>query len=232
MTVPTDRAYPANATNKVWQGKKSFLDKAKSSTKTGLGDTLKTAEASWKLIPWADLDASAKTAATPAAAEKLLATAKLALVKVNKAKADLLVAKEQAKQTKTNKALSKTAMAAAAQIQIDLNTAINRLGTVKVTDFETLVSTVQSEALTRMTNVRVQLGKDQVMTGGAATWDRKVLKVSGVVWKKGTANDIKGKKVVVRGDTAGNQNAEGVSRIFQNDMKLTAAAGNTAEFKV
>ncbi len=231
MTVPADRAYPATATNAAWQKKKSLLDKAKSATKTGLGETLKAAELKWKAIPWDALDASNKTAATPEAAERLLSAAKLALVKVNAAKLELKAAKAQAKTTKINKALSKTAMAAAAQIEIDLNTAINRLGTVKLTDFESIVENVQAESLTKMSNVRVQFGKDTVMTGTAATWDRKVLKVTGVVWKVGSAATIKGKTVIVRGDTVGNQNAEGISRVFQNDMKIDTAAGNTATFK-
>ncbi len=232
MTVPADRTYPATATNAAWQKKKSFLDKAKSSTKTGLGDTLKAAELKWKAIPWADLDASTKTAATPAGAEKLLATAKLALVKVNAAKLDLKAAKTQAKATKINKALSKTAMAAAAQIEIDLNTAINRLGTVKLTDFDALVEKVQNEGVTKLRSISVSFGNAVVMTGATATWDRKLFKVSGVVWKKGDAQAIKDKTVVVSAEKIASEKTEGGYLLFKNDMKLDTATGNTANFKV
>lgn len=231
MTVPADRTYPATATNAAWQKKKSTLDKAKSSTKTGLGDTLKAAELAWKAIPWADLDASDKTAATPAAAERLLAAAKLALVKVGTAKVALKAAKLQAKNTKTNKALSKTASAAAAQIETDLNTAINRLGTVKLTDFDSLVEKVQNESVTKLRSISVSSGKAVVMTGTTATWDRKVLKVSGVVWKKGDAQAIMGKTVVVSAEKIASEKTEGGYLQFKNDMKLDSASGATATFK-
>lgn len=231
MTVPADRTYPANATNAVWQKKKSFLDKAKSSTKTGLGDTLKAAELAWKAIPWADLDASDKTAVTPAGAERLLAKAKLALVKVGTAKVALKAAKLQAKNTKINKALSKPAMAAAAQIEIDLNTAINRLATVKLTDFESLATKVQNESVTKLWNISVSSGNAVVMTGATATWDRKAFKVAGVVWKKGDAQAIMGKTVVVSAEKIASEKTEGGYLNFKNDMKLESASGNTATFK-
>jgi len=44
MSVPTDVSYPVIATDAAWQKKKSFIDKAKASTKTGLGADLKAAE--------------------------------------------------------------------------------------------------------------------------------------------------------------------------------------------
>lgn len=50
--------YPADLTNKSWQKAKSFLDKNKAKTKTGLGDALEKAEAEWKRINWPALDAS------------------------------------------------------------------------------------------------------------------------------------------------------------------------------
>jgi hypothetical protein len=233
MTVPTDKSYPAVATNAAWQKKKSFLDKASSKTKkTGLGAKLALAEKSWKAIPWADLDASKKTAGTPATAAKLLDNAKDALLKVKTAINFLDDAKDAATTTKNLKSLTKTSSLAANNIANALASAIKRLETIKVTDFEDLVRKVQSESTITLTNIRVQDGTDTVMTGGSATWDRKVLKVSNVVWKKGTANDINGKKVIVRGDMVGSsQHAEGISKLFQNDMKIDSAAGNTANFK-
>ena len=232
MSVPADKTYPATATNAAWQKKKGFLDKAKSSTKTGLGATLTEAEKSWKAIPWADLDASKKTAGTPATAEKLLSTAKQGLLKVNQAKIDLKAAKEQAKATKTNKGLSRTASDAAAQIEIDLNQAINRLSQVKATDFEELLKKVQSQGVLNVTKISVSEGNSQVMTGVSATWDRKILKVGGVVWKGGaTAKSLAGKKLKVSGEVAGNKDAEGISKLFANDMKIDSASGNTASLK-
>lgn len=232
MSVPDDKTYPATATDAAWQKKKSFLDKAKAKTKTGLGAALKTAEASWKAIPWKDLDASTKTAGTPASAEKHLDTAKLALVKVTKAKDDLDAAKDQAKLTKSNKGLSKAASTAAATIETDLGKAIKRLNQIGLTDFEDLIKKVQSQGILNVTKISVSDGKTQVMTGTAATWDRKVLKVSGVAWKGGAdAKSVAGKKLKVYGEVAGNKDAEGISKVFANDMKIDSASGNTASFK-
>ena len=50
MTVSFDTKYPPEALNAAWQKKKSFMDKAKSKTKTGLGESLVKAEAEWKKI--------------------------------------------------------------------------------------------------------------------------------------------------------------------------------------
>src|SRR5262245_12005662 len=55
MTVPKDKTYPADLTNAQWQKQKSFLDKTKSKTKTGLGDALKEAQKAWGEIPFKKL---------------------------------------------------------------------------------------------------------------------------------------------------------------------------------
>lgn len=232
MSVPDDMTYPATATDAAWQKKKGFLDKAKAKTKTGLGATLKTAEASWKAIPWKDLDASKKTAGTPATAEKLRETAELALVKVSQAKDDLEAAQKLAKTTKTIKGLSKTASTAAATIETDLGKAIKRLDKIGLTDFDDLIKKVQAQGIISVIKISVSDGKTQVMTGTAATWDRKILKVSGVTWKGGAdAKSVAGKKLKVQGETAGNKDSEGISKVFANDMKIDSASGNTASFK-
>jgi hypothetical protein len=57
------------------------------------------------------------------------------------------------------------------------------------------------------------------------------LKVAGVAWKIGAANDYKGKTLVIRGETEGNVHMEGIGKVFQNDMKLDTASGTTATFK-
>lgn len=50
MSAPNNITWPAALTNAAWQKKKSFLDKTKSKTKTGLGAELLKAEAAWKDI--------------------------------------------------------------------------------------------------------------------------------------------------------------------------------------
>jgi len=230
MTVPTDKTYPVTATNKAWQKKKSFIDKAKASTKTGLGAALLTAEARWAGIPWKDLDASTQTVGSVEGAQRNLAKAKTALIKLNAAKKALVVAKSKAMTTKTNKALSKAAQLAASNIDLALGQAAKRLDKISLSDFEDALEKAQKAAIINMTKINVYDGRNVVMTGGSATWDRKVLKVSGVAWKVGKADDHKGKTLTVYGETAGNIHYEGISKVFQNDMKLQSGSGNTANF--
>src|SRR5678810_65285 len=66
MTVPIAafQVYSVVCTDKMWQKHKSFKDKAKASTKTGLGPTLKAAEKAWGNIKWAQLDAKKLKAKT------------------------------------------------------------------------------------------------------------------------------------------------------------------------
>ena len=56
ITFPT--AWPAALTDAAWQKKKSFMDKAKSKTKTGLGASLTTAQKAWNLIKFDNLVAT------------------------------------------------------------------------------------------------------------------------------------------------------------------------------
>jgi len=86
MSVPTDMSYPVIATDAAWQKKKSFIDKAKASTKTGLGADLKAAELKWKAIPWKDLDATKLAAKSVEAAQRQLDTAKAAGTAIQEAK--------------------------------------------------------------------------------------------------------------------------------------------------
>ena len=232
MTVPTDKIYPAVATNAAWQKKKSFIDKAKAKTKTGLGAALTTAETKWKAIPWAQLDSKAFKTKTVSAAQKNLQDAKLAQVKVTDAKSALVVARNFATASSTNKDLSKPAQAAATAIVDALKKAEARLTKVTLTDFETDLEDLEKAALIRISRVRVLSNGKEVATAGAGAWDRKVLKLVGVAWKVGQSGDYTGKKVTVHGETQGSdQYAEGISKVFQNDMKLESASGNTATFK-
>jgi hypothetical protein len=52
INFPLGPIYPKTLTNAAWQKKKSFLDKAKKKTKTGLGDQLTRLEAAWRGIDW------------------------------------------------------------------------------------------------------------------------------------------------------------------------------------
>jgi len=232
MSVPADQTYPATATDPAWQKKKSFIDKAKASTKTGLGADLKAAELKWKAIPWNVLDAKKLAAKSAEAAQKQLDTAKAAGAVIQEAKTALAKARATAQATATNKALSKPAQAAATSIANALQSAATRLNSIKTLDFEDALKTLASNELIKINKIRVLLAGNEIATGGSATWDRKILKVTGVAWKVGTGNDHKGKSVTVRGETDGSSmHAEGISKVFANDMKVDTVSGNTATFK-
>jgi hypothetical protein len=231
MSVPADINYPAIATDPAWQKKKSFIDKAKASTKTGLGADLKAAELKWKAIPWKDLDAKKLAAKSAEAAQKQLDTAKAAGTVIQEAKTALAKARATAQATATNKALSKPAQNAATDIANSLQNAITRLNSIKTLDFEDALDRLQKAGIITVNKIRIISAGKEVATAGAATWDRKVLKVAGIAWKVGAANDYKGKTLLVKGETEGNVNSEGISKVFQNDMKLDTASGNTATFK-
>ncbi|MCC7362186.1 MAG: hypothetical protein IT317_22065 [Anaerolineales bacterium] len=229
MTVPTNKTYPAVATNAAWQKKKSLFDKAKNST--GLGTTLKAAELAWKAIPWADLDAGSKTAGTPAGAERLKGAAEEALKKVVTAKTKLTAAKNQATTTKTTAGLSSAAKTAAGQIETALDNALDALNTVKLTDFDQLIVKLTADTVTKLKSISVSNGKSVVLTGTAATWDRKTFKVTGVQYKgTNTADSLKGQKVTVSAEKIASEKTEGGYLHFKNDMQFASGTANTANF--
>src|SRR5205085_10684754 len=102
----------------------------------GLGEELKKAERAWKDIKFNDLDAKKLKATTLAAAQKNLLKARVAEAKVLAAKAALTVARDKAVVTARNEALSKTAKTAAEVIGNGLTSALSRLNTVNLTDFD------------------------------------------------------------------------------------------------
>src|SRR5438094_4196265 len=59
IKLPLSPVFPAALSNTTWQKKKSFLDKTKSKTKTGLGAELVKLEASWRGIDWLSMNARA-----------------------------------------------------------------------------------------------------------------------------------------------------------------------------
>src|SRR5258708_16043821 len=65
MAVTFNTTWPATLTDAAWQKKKSFLDKAKSKTKTGLGAELTKAQAAWKLVKFDNLIATKVPMTTP-----------------------------------------------------------------------------------------------------------------------------------------------------------------------
>ena len=68
ITFPT--AWPAALTDAAWQKKKSFMDKAKSKTKTGLGAELIKAQKAWNLVKFDNLIATKVPMTSPDTADR------------------------------------------------------------------------------------------------------------------------------------------------------------------
>jgi hypothetical protein len=143
--------YPPEATDAAWQKKKSFMDKAKSGTKTGLGADLKAAEAEWKkFTPLMDkLDV--RSAVVGGRTVEKVNAAKMAAQAIldgqrNTTSQALIKAAAKAKATAGNKGLSKTAAAAALVIESKLLGLSRSLRDIKLTDFDTMIDTLNSQS--------------------------------------------------------------------------------------
>lgn len=203
MTVPQNTVYPARGTNAAWQKKKSFLDKAKAKTKTGLGDKLTKAEAAWKKIRWTELDASKQLAhhSLTATANKTKAAAVMVLVAETMHRIDEAAA--EANIQMGNKALSKTAQAAAQQISADLHEAHQRLQGVNLTDFDAVIKRLSDKE--HLKDVEIYVRKDLWATAASGTWvDASTVEVKSPKWGAGGKPDtwMKGKTVSLRGEYA------------------------------
>ena len=139
VTFPT--VYPAALTNAAWQKKKSFKEKLKSKTKTGLGASLDAAQKAWKKIPFDTLAAS-KQAQTRGVRSYLTVQANRAAAQealdgpVNAAYEALMAASRMARDTANNAALSAGSKTAATAIS---NAAMKQavlLKGIKLGDFD------------------------------------------------------------------------------------------------
>jgi hypothetical protein len=175
MTIGFTQAYPVEATNAAWQKKKSFMDKAKKATKTGLGAELLKAEGAYKKINFEALDirSAAGQLGNPAKftspqdfddAKQKAAQHMTTVVKP--ASAALLTAARSAAKTKSNAALSATAKAAAAAIEKKLLTQSGYLRDIKLDDFDqrkaVVVQHVQNLIRDFDTNMRSAIGKGDI----------------------------------------------------------------------
>ena len=170
MTVPDDKTYPLVAKNKEWQKKKSFLDKAKKATKTGLGELLVKAEAGWGKIRWAQLDlAEFPRIETVGEAQAHEARATLADNHQKTVQLALKTAETKAKEVANNQALSTVARNYATTVANALKAARGRLKTISITEFEEEVQRQQRLQLARehqAAEYRANLYEVSVVTRG------------------------------------------------------------------
>ena len=175
MTVPKDTLYPVLATKTEWHKKKSFKDKVKSATKTGLGEKLKTAEQAWAAIKWEYLnEVDLPRPQSAVQAQSNLNRAKLALQAVATTRTALTNARNAALQAADNDALSATAQTYATNIAAALAKALNRLAQVKIDDFEGQYETLaeheedQAKQRRKLTAVRVLHNRQEIFTAAKA----------------------------------------------------------------
>jgi len=194
MSITFKTKYPTAVTNAAWQKKKSFLDKAKSKTKTGLGDTLKQAEAAWNKIPWDKLRADKQPGnpklrpftaaiANRAAAQKILAgQVRTAITALDKAA-------DKARATAKNTALSKPAIKAATTLAGNLVFQANLLRSIILTDLEQEINTgqrdfnkLENDYLKWIQDVEARL-KDLDRNFTPANWKRHVKMLDESIFK-------------------------------------------------
>jgi hypothetical protein len=140
MAITFNKKYPAALTNAAWQRKKSFKDKAKSKTKTGLGTTLTAAEKAWGKIQFDKLIA-AKQSMSGKNMTQLIEIRKAAQTYkdgpvVTTAINALDAAASKARVTAANTALSETARKAATALTGALTNQAKLLRDIKLGDFE------------------------------------------------------------------------------------------------
>lgn len=223
MTIPLDTLYPALATKEEWQKKKSFKEKVKSATKTGLGDKLTKAEQAWGAIKWQYLSEKDlhPQPQTPVQAQSNLNRAKLALEQVKTAREAVNTARLAANTAANNDALSETAREYARKISAALLKAHNRLGQVNVDDFEAQYETLAeheedlAKQRKKLTNVRVIHNNQEIFTAAKAKRvnDNRI-DVPAAQWAQaGDKLDMVDVHVTVRG-TAGDNSP------FEQNMKI------------
>jgi hypothetical protein len=151
MTVNFPTAYPAALTNAAWQKKKSFKDKLKSKTKTGLGAALVLAEKEWKKIAFNKLDASKQTGAERGARPLPMLRANRAAAQVlldgqvNTTVEALMAASSKAAETGKNTSLSATAQKAATAVSLAAMKQAALLKGLTLADFDQEISEAEEE---------------------------------------------------------------------------------------
>jgi len=225
--------FPKNASNAYWQKKKSFKDKAKKATKTGLGAELTKAEKAWNAIPWKQLDFRTvkPKPKTIQEAKQALATAKtIQSTQVRAAIAAMQNAAGKAKTTGRSKALSDGAAGAAQAIEIVLNRAKVPLEKLKLDDLAGEIVRLETELKGRQSlrEVTLRFERGFVASGQKATIaaDNSVT-VAGLRWEPSLTQapkTYKGKKLAVTGTRLDGS-------LYANDMVLTSISSDATKAK-
>jgi hypothetical protein len=160
--------YPNDLTNTYWQKQKSFIDKAKAKTKTGLGAALTNAEKAWNAVHFDRLvfdDAKRKTH-NLAKYRAFRTTAQKEMLLVDTAEQRLGAALKLANTSKVNAALSPAAKQTANQIASELQSRVNWLKGIRLTDFDQAIAT--AEAAARDAEAQYRASHDALKTMAAS----------------------------------------------------------------
>jgi len=182
MSINFDTKYPTALKNSTWQAKKSFKDKTKSKTKTGLGEALAAAEKAWGAIDFDELIAGKQNLAGKSLAVQQAGKKKaqeyLDGPVMRQAIASLEAAASKAKTTGKNTSLSTTAAKAATALSGALLTQAKLLHDIKLDDFQAEMATMalhvgqwerqHTEALRSMDTVRDRLNSSK----NKETWEQ------------------------------------------------------------
>ena len=180
MAISFVTKYPSALKNAAWQKAKSFKDKTKAKTKTGLGAALDLAEKDWGKIDFDKLDAEKQDldgkSLNELQAAKRQAQAYLDGQIVTKAIASLEAAGSRAKETAKNQALSNTAATAARTLSGALLRQAKLLHDIKLDDFTAQTGQVlQSTAPLERTHTQLLKQMDDIRddlkaSNDAETW--------------------------------------------------------------
>jgi hypothetical protein len=180
MAITFVTKYPSTLKNAAWQKSKSFKDKTKAKTKTGLGDALNTAEKDWGKIDFDKLDADKQDldgkSLNELQAAKRQAQDYLDGQIVTKAIASLDAASKKSNTTAANQALSNTAATAARTLSGALLRQAKLLRDIKLADFTAQTGqVVQSVAPLERTHTQLLKSMDDIRddikdSNDTATW--------------------------------------------------------------
>ena len=156
MAVTFNTTWPPALTDAAWQKKKSFMDKAKSKTKTGLGAELTKAQNAWKLIKFDTLIAAKVPMTTPDQVDHAKAAAQTHKDTVAAAASKAAIAAAaKAKTVQGIKGLSSTAKTAAASLETGLLAQAAHIRDIKFDDFDTAKSNlIQMLAQTKLAAIK------------------------------------------------------------------------------
>lgn len=220
MPFPTDTTYPAVATNAAWQKKKSLTDK---NIKTKVGPALVTAEANWKAIKFADLNAS-KISTTPSTAQAALDKANAAWKEVTTARQSLKAAWTVADTQSANSKLSSASRTALKAISTALKAADKRLDLMDdiLPAMQVDLRNATEAANAKWTNLEIKSGSKIVAHAKTATlMPNKTYEAHDITWSipdKMTL-DLLQKKVSVSAH-------DGTGHLINKEMKIAGITGD------